>query len=65
MGEEVTGMTHPVYKSERSPCFFFLFGYLKNKFIDKQFATPEELFSEVETTISGRPSDMISWVFAT
>jgi hypothetical protein len=58
-------MPHPAYSPDLSPCDFFLFGYLKDKLIDREYATPEELFTEVETTISEIPSDMISRVFLT
>jgi histone-lysine N-methyltransferase SETMAR len=58
-------MPHPAYSPDLSPCDFFLFGYLKDKLIDKQYTTPEELFSEVTTIISEIPSDLISRVFAT
>jgi hypothetical protein len=58
-------MPHPAYSLDLSPWDFFLFGYLKNKLIDKQYTTPEELFSEVTTIISEIPSDLISRVFTT
>jgi hypothetical protein len=47
-----------------SPCNCFLFSYLKEKLIDKQWATPKELFAEVVVIISEIPSDRISRVFA-
>jgi hypothetical protein len=43
----------------------FFFSYLKDKLIDEQYATPEELFAEVTMMISEIPSDLISRVFAT
>jgi hypothetical protein len=58
-------MPHPAYSPDLSSCDFFLFGYLKDKLIDRQYTTPEELFSEVTTIISEIPSDLISRVFAT
>jgi hypothetical protein len=58
-------MPHPAYSPDVSPCNFFLFGYLKDKLIDKQYTTPEELLSEVTAIISEIPSDLISRVFAT
>jgi hypothetical protein len=67
MEETLKRMPHPAYGPDLSPCDFFLFGYLKNKLIDKAYRnrTPEELFSEVETIISEIPSDIISRVFLT
>jgi hypothetical protein len=58
-------MPHPASTPDLSPCDFFLFGYLKDKFIDKQYATPDELFADVAMIISEIPSDLISRVFAT
>jgi histone-lysine N-methyltransferase SETMAR len=58
-------MPHPAYSPDLSPCDFFLFGYLKEKLIDKQYTTPEELFAEVTTIISEIPRDLFSRVFAT
>jgi hypothetical protein len=60
-------MPHPAYSPDLSPCDFFLFllGYLKDKLIDNQYATPEELFAEAAMIISEIPSDRISRVFAT
>jgi hypothetical protein len=58
-------MPHPAYSPDLSPCDFFLFGYLKEKLIDKQHTPPEELFVEVTSVISKFPSDLISRVFAT
>jgi histone-lysine N-methyltransferase SETMAR len=56
---------HPPYSPDLSPCDFFLFGYLNDKWIDKQDTTPQELFAEVTTIISEISSDLISRVFAT
>jgi hypothetical protein len=56
-------MLRPAYNPDPSPYDFFLFGYLKDKLIDKVYTTPEELSSEVETIISEIPSNMISRVF--
>jgi hypothetical protein len=60
-------MPHPAYSTDLSSCNFFLslFGYLKDKSIDKRYATPEELFGEVAMIISEIPSDQILRVFAT
>jgi hypothetical protein len=60
-------MPHPGDSPDLSPCdfFLFLFGYLKDKLIDKQYSTPEELFAEVAMIISEIPNDLISRVFAT
>jgi hypothetical protein len=58
-------MPHPAYSPDLSPCDFFLFGCLKDKLIDKEYATTEELFAEAAMMISERPSDLISRVFAT
>jgi hypothetical protein len=63
--ENLKRMPHPVYSPDLSPCDFFLFGYLKDRLVDKRYATPDELFSEVETIISEIPSEMISRVFLT
>jgi hypothetical protein len=38
---------------------------LKDKFIDKQYATPEKLYSQMETIISEIVSDPISRLFVT
>jgi hypothetical protein len=65
MEEGLKRMPNPAYSPNLSPCDFFLFGYLKDKLIDKEYTTPEELFTEVETMISEIPSDMISRVFLT
>jgi hypothetical protein len=58
-------MPHPGDGPDLSPCNFVLFGYLKDKLIDTQYTTPEEIFAEVTTVISEVPSDLISRVFAT
>jgi hypothetical protein len=63
--ENLKRMPHPVDSPDRSPCDIFLFGYLNDRLIDKRCATPEELFSEVETIISEIPSEMILRVFLT
>jgi hypothetical protein len=55
---------HPAHSFDPSLCDFFLFGYLKNRLIDKQSAKPEDLFSEMETIISEIANDLISRVFA-
>jgi hypothetical protein len=65
MEEGLKRMPHPAYNPDPLPCDLFLFGYLKDKLIDKAYTTPEELFSEVETIISEIPNDMISRVFLT
>jgi hypothetical protein len=44
-------MPHSVYSPDLSPCDFFLFGYLKDKLIDKQYTMPEEQLTEVTTII--------------
>jgi hypothetical protein len=56
---------HPAYSPALSPCDFFIFGYIKNKVIDKQYTPPEGLFAEVTTIVSEIASDLISRVFAT
>jgi hypothetical protein len=58
-------MPHPAHSPDLSPCDFFLFDYLKDKLIDRQYATPKELFAEVAMIISGISSDPISRVFGT
>jgi hypothetical protein len=58
-------MPHPVYSSELSHCDFFIFGYLKNKLIDKQYAMSLELFAEMVMIISEIQSNLILRVFAT
>jgi hypothetical protein len=65
MNEGLKRMPRPAYSPDLSPCNFFLFGYLKDKLIDKVYGTPEEVFREVETIISEILSDMISRVFLT
>jgi hypothetical protein len=67
MEEDLKRMPHPAYSPDQLPCDFFLFRYLKDKFIDKadENRTPEELFGEAETIISEIPSDVISRVFLT
>jgi hypothetical protein len=57
-------MPHPGYSSDLSPCDFFLFCHLKDKLIDKQYTTPEELFAEVAIIISEVSSNLISRVFS-
>jgi hypothetical protein len=57
--EGLKRMPHPPYTPVPSLCDFFLFGYLKDKLIDKAYIMPEELLNEVETIISVIPSDMI------
>jgi hypothetical protein len=49
--ENLKGMPHPAYSPDLSPCDFFVFGYLKDKLIDQQYTTPEELFAEVTAMI--------------
>jgi hypothetical protein len=56
---------HPADSPDLSPCDFFLFGSLKDKLIDEQYTTPEELFDEMAMVISEIASDLISRVFAT
>jgi hypothetical protein len=60
-------MPYPACRSDLSSSDFFplLFGDLKDKLIDKQYATPEELFAEMVMIISEIPSDLISRAFAT
>jgi hypothetical protein len=60
-------MPHPAYGPDRSPCDFFLFGCLKDKFIDKAYTnrTREELFRGAMTVISEIPNGRISRVFLT
>jgi hypothetical protein len=58
-------MPHPGYSSDISPCDFFLFCHLKDKLIDKQCATPKELFDEMALIISEIPNGLISRVFVT
>jgi hypothetical protein len=65
MEERLKRMPHPAYRRNPSPCDFFLFGYLKDKLIDKACTKPEELLSEMETIISEIPSSIISRVFLT
>jgi hypothetical protein len=57
-------MPYPAYSPDLSPYDFFLFGYLKDKLIDKQHSTLKELFAEVAMLILETPSDLISRVFA-
>jgi hypothetical protein len=63
--ENLKRMPHPVYHPDSLPCDFFGFGYPKDRLVDKRYATPEKLFSEVETIISEILSEMISRVFLT
>jgi hypothetical protein len=64
--EENTKRTpYLAYSHDASPCGFFLFGCLKDKLIDRRYATPEEPSSKVDTIISEIPSDLISGVFHT
>jgi hypothetical protein len=63
--ENLKRMPHQVHCCDLSPCQFFLFGYLKDILVDKRYATPEELFSDVGTIISEIPSEIISRVFLT
>jgi hypothetical protein len=58
-------MPHLPHRSDLSLCEFFLFSYLKDKLIEKQYATPDQLFAEVAMIISEIPSDLISRVLAT
>jgi hypothetical protein len=58
-------MPHRGYGPDRSPCNFFLFGSMKDRLVDKRYAMPKELFSEMETIIWEIPSEMISGVFLT
>jgi hypothetical protein len=53
--EGLKRMLHPVYSPDLSPCDFLLFGLVKDKLIDQQYARREELFSEVETIIPAIP----------
>jgi hypothetical protein len=64
-GENLRRIPHMPYSPDISPCDFFLFGYLKDRLIDRRYATPEELFCEVEMIIPERVSDQISRVFQT
>jgi hypothetical protein len=59
-------MPHPASRPDLSPydLSLSLFGYRKDKVIDKQYATFEELFAEMGMMISEIPSDLISRVFA-
>jgi hypothetical protein len=62
---ELKRMRNSAYNHDPSPCDLFLFDYLKDKLIDRQYATPEKRFCEVETIISEVPNDRISRVFVT
>jgi hypothetical protein len=65
MDEGLKRMPHLVYSPDLSPCDVFVFGYFKDKLMDKAYRkrTPEELLSEVEAIIPEIRSDMISRVF--
>jgi hypothetical protein len=57
-------MPHLSHSLDLSPCDFFPFDYLKDKLIDKNYTTPEDLFAEGAMIISEIPCDLISRVFA-
>jgi hypothetical protein len=63
--QSLKSMPHPTSRPDLSPCDFFLFGYLKDKLVDKRYATSEELIAGGDTTISEMPIDVISRVFLT
>jgi hypothetical protein len=65
MQEGLKRIPHLADSPYLSPCDFFLFGYLKEKLVDKRYTTPEELFGEVDRITSEIPSDMISRIFLT
>jgi hypothetical protein len=58
-------MPHPTYRPDLSFWAFFLFGRLKDKLIDRQYATLEELFGEVTLIVLEALTDLISRLFAT
>jgi orotate phosphoribosyltransferase-like protein len=65
IGEALEGVPHAAEIAALFPCDFFVFGDLKDKLVDKRYATPEELFTGVDMIISEMPSDMISQFFLT
>jgi hypothetical protein len=44
---ELEQIQHPPYSPDLAPCDFFLFGYVKEKLVGKQYETREDLVSEV------------------
>jgi hypothetical protein len=67
MEEGLKRMPPPPQSPDPPPCDFVLFGYLKDRLLEKpsRNRTPRELLSEGETIISEIPRDMISRVFLT
>jgi hypothetical protein len=45
-----------------TPCYFFLFGYVKGKLVGKKYETPEDLVSEVKNMNEGIRPDVLKSV---
>jgi hypothetical protein len=63
MLRELERMLHSPYSPDLAPCDFFLFGYLKQELVDRQYETPADLFSEVRRIIRGISQDVRMRVF--
>jgi histone-lysine N-methyltransferase SETMAR len=62
-GSDLKRMPHPPYSPDLAPCDFFLFGYLKQALIAKDYTSPEDLLSEVTEIIRAIPHELLSRVF--
>jgi hypothetical protein len=60
---ELDGIENSPYSPDKARCDFFLFGYVKGKFVGKQYETPEDLISEVRNSIEGICADVRKNVF--
>jgi hypothetical protein len=60
---ELERMEHRPYSPDLAPCNFFLFGYVKEKLVGKQYETPEDLVSEVRNIIEDIHPDVLKSIF--
>jgi hypothetical protein len=54
---------HLPYSPDLAACDLFLFGYVKGKFMGKQYEMSEHLVSEVRNIIEGIRPDVLKSVF--
>jgi hypothetical protein len=60
---ELERMGHPPYRPYLAPCDFFLFGYLNGMLAERQYETPEDLFSQMRGIIQDISQDLHRKIF--
>jgi hypothetical protein len=54
---------HPPYSQDLTPPDFFLFGYIKQKIIGQEFASPDDLFEAIREEFDGLSPSVLESVF--